>query len=84
MRGARRSAAGCARHGRSAASGMPRPCVCGEARPFALISGGSPPICYRCERLAKGRPPCELNHVFGQHNSGLTIRYPDQRPPGGV
>jgi hypothetical protein len=51
-------------------------CACGEARPFALISGWSPPICYRCERLAKGRSPCELNHVFGQHNSGLTIRYP--------
>ena len=51
-------------------------CACGEARPFALISGRSPPICYRCERLAHGRSPCEHNHVFGQHNSGLTIRYP--------
>jgi hypothetical protein len=51
-------------------------CACAEARPFALISGRSPPICYRCERLAKGRSPCELNHVFGQHNSALTIRYP--------
>ena len=51
-------------------------CACGEARPFALISGRSPPICYRCERLAHGRSPYELNHVFGQHNSDLAIRYP--------
>lgn len=51
-------------------------CACGETRPFALISGRSPPICYRCERLAHGREPYELNHVFGKANSPLTIRYP--------
>ncbi len=51
-------------------------CACGEARPFALISGRSPPICFRCERLAHGRAPYELNHVFGKRNSALTIRYP--------
>jgi hypothetical protein len=50
---------------------------CGrESRPYALIFGREPPCCYRCDRIAQGRPPCELNHVFGQHNSDLTIRYP--------
>jgi hypothetical protein len=52
------------------------PCACGEARPFALITGRSPPICYRCDRVARKRPPYELNHVFGKRNSPLTIRYP--------
>lgn len=51
-------------------------CACGEARPFALISGRSSPICFRCERLAHGREPYEFNHVFGKRNSPLTIRYP--------
>ncbi len=50
-------------------------CACGENRPFALISGRSPPICFRCERLAHGREPYEDNHVFGKRNSALTIRY---------
>ena len=50
-------------------------CACGEVRPFALISGRSPPICFRCERLAQGREPYEDNHVFGKRNSPLTIRY---------
>lgn len=51
-------------------------CACGEARPFALITGRSPPICFRCERLARGREPYEDNHVFGKRNSALMIRYP--------
>jgi hypothetical protein len=51
-------------------------CACGEARPFALISGRSPPICFRCERLAHDREPYEDNHVFGKRNSALVIRYP--------
>lgn len=51
-------------------------CACGEARPFALITGRSPPRCFRCERLAHGREPYEDNHVFGQRNSGIVIRYP--------
>lgn len=51
-------------------------CACGEVRPFALISGRSPPVCFRCERLAHGREPFEGNHVFGKRNSSLTIRYP--------
>jgi hypothetical protein len=51
-------------------------CACGEPRPFALISGRSPPLCFRCERLAHGRAPYDLNHVFGKRNSPLTIRYP--------
>lgn len=51
-------------------------CRCGEARPFALISGRSRPICFRCERLAQGREPYEDNHVFGKRNSALVIRYP--------
>jgi hypothetical protein len=52
------------------------PCVCGEARPFALITSRSPPTCFGCERLAHGREPYELNHVFGKHNSPLMIHYP--------
>jgi hypothetical protein len=51
-------------------------CACGERRPFALISGREPPCCFKCERLAHGRSPYEDNHVFGQRNSSLTIRYP--------
>ena len=51
-------------------------CACGEARPFALITGYVPPCCFRCERLAHGREPYEGNHVFGKRNSALTIRYP--------
>ncbi len=70
---------------------------CGvERRPVALISGRTPPLCYRCERIAQGREPYEDNHVFGRRNSDLTIRYPinDHRavlsvaqyrwPPGAV
>src|SRR5579862_2821785 len=51
-------------------------CACSEARTFALIARRSPPICFRCERLARGREPYEDNHVFGKRNSALTIRYP--------
>jgi hypothetical protein len=51
-------------------------CACGESRPYALIAGRVPPRCFRCERLAHGRRPHELNHPFGQRNSDLTIRYP--------
>jgi hypothetical protein len=53
-------------------------CVsCGkEARPYALISERVPPCCFRCDRLAHGRPPFESNHVFGRSNSSLTIRIP--------
>jgi hypothetical protein len=51
-------------------------CACGEARPFSLISGRSPSICFHCERLAYGREPFEDNHAFGKRNSPLTIRYP--------
>ena len=50
---------------------------CGkESRPYALIFGREPPCCFRCERIAQGRRPFELNHVFGRRNSELTIRYP--------
>jgi hypothetical protein len=41
-----------------------------------LITGRTPLICYRCERLERGQPPYEDNDVFGRHNSGLKIRYP--------
>lgn len=51
--------------------------TCGkERRPFALISGSTPPCCFACDRLAQGRMPFEYNHVFGHRNSDLTIRYP--------
>jgi len=50
---------------------------CGkESRPYGLIFGRGRPCCYRCDRVAQGRPPYELNHVFGKRNSDLTIRYP--------
>jgi hypothetical protein len=49
---------------------------CGEHRPSALMSGRTPPCCYRCNRLAQGREPYEDNHVFGRRNSELVIRYP--------
>jgi hypothetical protein len=51
-------------------------CACGEARPFALITGHVPPCCFRCDRIAQGRSPYEDNDVFGRRNSGLKIRYP--------
>jgi hypothetical protein len=51
-------------------------CRCGETRPFALISGRSPPTCFRCERLAHDREPYENNEVYGKRNSTLAIRYP--------
>jgi hypothetical protein len=51
-------------------------CACGESRPYALITGRTPPRCYRCERVAQGREPYEDNHVFGKRNSDLMIRYP--------
>lgn len=51
-------------------------CPCGEARPYAIISWRSRPICFRCERLAQGREPYEDDHPFGRHSGGLTIRIP--------
>lgn len=51
-------------------------CACGEARPYALIRGRSPAICFACDRIAHGRDPCNNNHVFGKANSDLIIRYP--------
>lgn len=51
-------------------------CRCGEVRPFALITGRTPPVCFRCDRLAHGREPYDDNHVYGKRNSPLTIRYP--------
>src|SRR5580658_722302 len=50
---------------------------CGkESRSYALIFGRAPPCCFRCDRIAQGRAPYELNHVFGKRNSDLMIRYP--------
>jgi hypothetical protein len=50
---------------------------CGkESRPYALIFGREPPCCYRCDRIAQGQSPYEINHVFGKRNSDRTIRYP--------
>src|SRR5579864_193214 len=51
-------------------------CPCGEARPFALITGRTPPMCFRCDRLAHGHEPYDDNHIYGKRNSRLTIRYP--------
>jgi hypothetical protein len=51
-------------------------CACGESRPYALIAGRVPPCCFRCDRIAQARSQHEDNHVFGQRNSDLIIRYP--------
>ena len=56
--------------------GIGAACACGEERPFGLIPGRTPPLCYACDQKADGLPPFERNHVFGRHNSALTIRYP--------
>jgi hypothetical protein len=51
-------------------------CPCGELRPFALIAGHIPPICFACDRIAHGRAPYEDNHVFGKRNSEARVRVP--------
>lgn len=48
-------------------------CTCGERRPFALITDR---LCFKCDRIANGRPPYEENHVFGKRNGALTLRVP--------
>jgi hypothetical protein len=56
--------------------GQKAACGCGEQRPFALITGHVPPICFACDRIAHGRLPYEWNHVFGERNSNAQVRVP--------
>jgi hypothetical protein len=58
---------------RRVGSGM---CSCGEDRQFALISGRTPPTCYACDRIARGREHFEGHHVFGRRNGGPVIAVP--------
>jgi len=51
-------------------------CSCGEARPFALIAGANPAICFACDRLPRGEAPFEEHHVYGRANGDLTLRVP--------
>lgn len=56
--------------------GQDAACPCGEQRPFALIAGRAPPICFACDRTAHGRKPYEDNHIFGRQNSDAQVRVP--------
>ena len=51
-------------------------CVCGEARPFALIAGSEPPICARCDRLKKGKSEFDWHHIGGKANSPIMFPVP--------
>ncbi len=57
-------------------AGKDAACTCGEQRPFALIAGHTPPICFACDRIAHGRGPYEWNHIFGRQNSAAQVRVP--------
>jgi hypothetical protein len=50
--------------------------TCDECRSFALIRRRNPAICFRCDRIGRGLPPYEFNHVFGENNSDATLRRP--------
>jgi hypothetical protein len=47
-----------------------------ERRPFALIRGRTPPICFGCDRVAHGCPPAEDHHLFGERNSAAIVTMP--------
>ncbi len=47
-----------------------------ENRPFALITGSMPSLCFACDRLARGRRPSEEHHVFGECNSDAVATVP--------
>jgi hypothetical protein len=47
-----------------------------EGRPFALIRGRVPTICFACDRKAHGRDPIESDHIFGEGNSDAQLPTP--------
>lgn len=51
-------------------------CACGEQRPYALIRGRQPSLCFACDRVAHGRPPYEAHHVFGKRNGCEIVEAP--------
>lgn len=56
--------------------GEGRKCACGEARPEALISGGDPIICFKCDRRQKTRRLTDAHHLAGRANSPIMILVP--------
>lgn len=51
-------------------------CVCGEARPEALIPGSQPIICAACERKSMERKIMDCHHFAGKTNNPLTVPVP--------
>ncbi len=51
-------------------------CLCGEARPEALVAGCNPTICGACERAAKDRSTTDQHHFAGEANNPATIPIP--------
>jgi hypothetical protein len=51
-------------------------CVCGEARPEALIAGSNPIICAECRRKKQGKSNMDKHHYAGKPNSPITIPIP--------
>ncbi len=54
----------------------PRCVNCGETNPAALTDTAPHIICYLCQALATGRPPTEVHHPAGRHNSPVTVPIP--------
>jgi hypothetical protein len=52
-------------------------CACGEERPAALIPGGYPVICAKCDRKSKGMKQTDNHHMAGEaNNPTATIAVP--------
>lgn len=51
-------------------------CICGEARPEALIAGRKPIMCSTCDRKSRGQTTFDDHHVAGKANSPVTIPVP--------
>jgi hypothetical protein len=51
-------------------------CLCGEARPEALIAGTKPITCAACKRRSKGQTTMDSHHIAGKANSPLTVPVP--------
>jgi hypothetical protein len=53
-----------------------RQCVCGEARPWALVSKGDSVVCFECLQKQEGKATDEPHHVAGRANHPGTITVP--------
>jgi hypothetical protein len=51
-------------------------CVCGEARPEALIANSRPIICAACKRRIQGRTTMDKHHFAGRANGPDTVLIP--------